>query len=362
MSSKPRRSTRKSEKFEGVDEAEYVSSGRKRKTPQQLEPEAGTKTKLTAQGKQGSLEWYLSSDKSPLCNLGLNKVINGDTWFCLSSEDRQALFNLLPPTASPSYNATLPHYHPSIVGTQETGKGVDGEESMQLDVQDVDVLPFLTSSALATALTTFQDHLYSGWYTKKHVENVERYQSGIQTGTIRATWKDEAWEEAQTAERVESEARSRGTSHTLGKMLSRGILSIGDVLSYRRVFPETGIKVEKDVLIESSSSSNTLTVVAQSGTETQLPLGMLMRNPLPPTGGGSLQQMYIQSPEELEQVLLEMDGRVPVAKISGGNSWKKFSLWKLKDQPADDFAAHTQPRGPRENRGTLFYLRGAFPP
>ena len=153
------------------------------------------------------------------------KVINADAWFCLSSEDRQALLKLLPVTASLSYQASLPHYHPSITGAQEAGQNSNAEESMELDVQDMETLPFLTSTTLAAALTTFQvrvsvvhnnrslqsnqDHLYSGWFSRNHLEDVEQYQSGVRDKTIRAAWKDEAWEEGQVAERVESNARSR---------------------------------------------------------------------------------------------------------------------------------------------------------
>lgn len=115
-----------------------------------------------------------------------------------------------------------------------------------------------------------------------------------------------------------------------------------------------------------------VTVVAPSRTETNLPFGMIMNEPNPPTSA-SLQQLSVSTLEELERAILDMDERVPQNQRNGGNSWKRFSLWKWKAQLAEQFEILSSfqgeghsvafgPRGPREERGTLFYLRGSYLP
>lgn len=39
-----------------------------------------------------------------------------------------------------------------------------------------------------------QDHLYSGWLTRKHCALVERYLRGVRDGTAHTLWKDETWD------------------------------------------------------------------------------------------------------------------------------------------------------------------------
>jgi hypothetical protein len=41
---------------------------------------------------------------------------------------------------------------------------------------------------------TFQDHLFSGWFTTAHSAKVGTYLEGIRNGTFAAAWKDEVWE------------------------------------------------------------------------------------------------------------------------------------------------------------------------
>lgn len=112
-----------------------------------------------------------------------------------------------------------------------------------------------------------------------------------------------------------------------------------------------------------------ITVVAPAKDGTLLPLGMLVSNPNPPTDG-SLQQMTVQTLEELESVILDMNGQVSHDRRPGGNTWKRFTVWKWRGELEQQFEAFGSggignllgPRGPREKRGTFFYLRGAYLP
>lgn len=92
-----------------------------------------------------------------------------------------------------------------------------------------------------------------------------------------------------------------------------------------------------------------------------------------PPPGLHLQQMEIRVLEELESAILQMDGRVPASYAGIGNSWKRFSLWKWSTALAEQFqlissfqggvdTVEVGTRGPREERGTLFYLRGSYLP
>ncbi|KAG8830314.1 hypothetical protein FRC17_005071 [Serendipita sp. 399] len=339
----------------------------KRKRHSDIPDSSRVKTVATAQGKPGSLEWMLSSDKSPLCtsNLKRQKVINEDTWICLPEEDRKALSSLLTPTIHPNFEPTLPWYHPSRRPVDADAQVIPEEEG-QLETTDefeATTSLFMNLPSLEAALVTFQDHLYSGWFTSKHKKEVKKFSDGIMSGDLHAAWKDEAWEQEQ---RQEDEGRSRRADRpNLAKMHHLDIILTGDVLSYRRHFPELGIDVEKDILVEGRWAHG-LSVMAPGGQESYLPLGMLISEPiLPPPPGASVQQMHIQSPEELEEAVLDIDGRIPRENRRKVDSWKRFSMWRRLSESQSgrsswDGLDSMGVRGPREKRGTLFYLRGAF--
>jgi hypothetical protein len=172
-------------------------------------------------------------------------------------------------------------------------------------------------------------------------------------------------------------------------MVTHGLIAVGDIIAYCRTFPELeNLTVAKDVLVSLIIHSECLlmypstqvrnhwqdsvTIVAPSKTERSLPFGMIMGDPTPPTGA-SLQQLTVRTLEELEHAILDMDERVARDYRGGGNSWKRFSLWKWKAQLAEQFEVLSSfqgegssvlfgTRGPREERGTLFYLRGSYLP
>jgi hypothetical protein len=45
------------------------------------------------------------------------------------------------------------------------------------------------------AAHTFQDQLFSGWFTAAHRTKLDKYLTGIRDGTLAAPWKDETWEQ-----------------------------------------------------------------------------------------------------------------------------------------------------------------------
>ena len=53
---------------------------------------------------------------------------------------------------------------------------------------------FFTSSFFQSAALTFQDHLYSAWFSRKAKEAEETCTQGLRDGSMHAEWKDEAWE------------------------------------------------------------------------------------------------------------------------------------------------------------------------
>jgi len=250
---------------------------------------------------------------------------------------------------------------------------VDPRPTMQLDGIEAEASSFMNCPFVESALATFQDHLYSGWYTRKHLEDVQRYKMGIENATMHAPWKDEVWRQREEDEANNADpALQSMTRNSLCRMVTHGLIAVGDIIAYRRTFPELeNLTVAKDVLVR-NHWQDSVTIVAPSKTESSLPFGMIMGDPTPPTGA-SLQQLTVRTLEELEHAILDMDERVARDYRGGGNSWKRFSLWKWKAQLAEQFEVLSSfqgegssvlfgTRGPREERGTLFYLRGSYLP
>lgn len=59
---------------------------------------------------------------------------------------------------------------------------------------------FFSDSHFLAALRTFQDHLHSGWLTEDHRVKIDKYRAGIESGTMHAAWKDDAWSQSQVEE------------------------------------------------------------------------------------------------------------------------------------------------------------------
>lgn len=361
MSTRSRREVHAVSNYDEDYLAELHEESKKRKpTKEQALGATARKAPLTVDGKPGSLSWMMTSEKSPLCKVDLSKVINGDTWFCLFPQDREALSALLPPTVYPFFEVSLPSYHPS-----KQGHANEITPMLELDGIEADPSSFLNCPHFEAAQVTFQDHLYSGWYGKRHIEDIQKYQRVIEEGTGHAPWKDEVWEEEQRREEeTENNARASSSWRSrdgLTTMISHGLAGEGDIIAYKRTFPELNVVIEKDILLLQTGTSS-ITVVVPAKNEPFLPLGMLFSNPNPPSDG-SLQQMTVHTLEQLELAILEMDNRISQEKRLGGNSWKRFTLWKWRKELEEQSQAFgVGPRGPREKRGTFFYLRGAYLP
>lgn len=47
--------------------------------------------------------------------------------------------------------------------------------------------------AIHLSPSTLQDHLSSGWFTSKHLSEIEKYREGVRDASMHAPWKDSAW-------------------------------------------------------------------------------------------------------------------------------------------------------------------------
>lgn len=108
-----------------------------------------------------------------------------------------------------------------------------------------------------------QDHLYSGWFARGHLQDIRKFEAGIANGNLHAPWKDETWEEKQTQDESVQSNRfvcngeigvilihcSHRSQRDLEQMIRRGLLSEGDIIVYKRSFQDLGILVEKDVYV-----------------------------------------------------------------------------------------------------------------
>ena len=203
-----------------------------------------------------------------------------DAWLSLSSESREELAKLLPPTAFTTFIPTIDPAHPSVAGSDSMDI-----DSLSEQVQEaLDPMLFSDPHFLA-ALRTFQDHLHSGWLTEDHRTRVDKYRAGIEDGTMHAAWKDEAWSQSQIEEDAAAASKLGPTSlrfvfHPiviiflgcsgglsselcrqaggikLSDLLEGGFLGVGDVLAYKRTFSHVNVTVEKDIMVRSLTNPN----------------------------------------------------------------------------------------------------------
>lgn len=69
------------------------------------------------------------------------------------------------------------------------------EEKERSNNQDGELTStFFIDPHFLAAARTFQDHLYSNWFSEAHIQKVRRYEEGIANGTLASPWKDETWE------------------------------------------------------------------------------------------------------------------------------------------------------------------------
>ena len=52
---------------------------------------------------------------------------------------------------------------------------------------------FFNNSFFLSGAMTFQDHIFSGWLSKRAKDEVAQYEQGVTDGSLHAEWKDEQW-------------------------------------------------------------------------------------------------------------------------------------------------------------------------
>lgn len=162
-------------------------------------------------------------------------------------------------------------------------------------------------------------------------------------------------------------------------LLKSGAIQVGDILVYKRHFSLLHLTVEKDVMVRSfhflhsvqwhspikqvtsyHPNSQSFEILLAPGTTQYLPQSVLL-SPDPENvelpENQRLLTMTITTASSLDNGILDVDARVDKAHRPNGNAWKTLSVWKRR--PNDEFDVFTE-RGPRENAGTLFYLRDCY--
>ena len=130
-----------------------------------------------------------------------------DTWLSLSPESQEGLTKLLPPTAFNTFIPRIDPAHPSVAGSDPMDI-----DSLSEQVPGMLDPMFFSDSHFLASLRTFQDHLHSGWLTEDHRTKINGYRAGIDSGTLHAAWKDEAWSQSQVEENVTATSRSGSAS------------------------------------------------------------------------------------------------------------------------------------------------------
>ncbi|KZP29923.1 hypothetical protein FIBSPDRAFT_851091 [Athelia psychrophila] len=214
-------------------------------------------------------------------------------------------------------------------------------------------LDIFHDSHFVAAANTFQDHIFSGWRSEAQADLLARFDQGVRNGTVHAPWKDEVWESTNPPE--STLLAGEAAEQDLRYIIESSLLKVGDILAYKRTFSNVGRStVEKDALIEFiDPRTSAITVFVQPGLA-PLPRALQEHNPPDPTP--PTQSMTITSLSQLENGLLDLEGRVGKADRPYENTWKHISLWRWPQGAWEgDFALL---RGGRECHGTLFYLRG----
>ncbi|TEB35295.1 hypothetical protein FA13DRAFT_1728100 [Coprinellus micaceus] len=314
----------------------------------------------------------LQDPKSIITSIDISDVFNASVWSMLSEESCSDLKQLLPPTAFVGYRPRLGHDHPAAQADMD----VDPIDGAGLMTGEVDDLGLFTDPHFLSAARTFQDHLFSNWLSDAHQEKVAKFEADLRSGSLAVRWKDEQWlednppiqPEADTGANILGRTASwdltlagGATQIKLATLVENGIVRVGDVLAYRRVFASTNLIIEKDVLVDSiHPSTRAVTVLAVLGPDKDLPEGLVAReNAGAPTDPTTLRSMTISSPSMLESALLDMDGRLDKGHRPNGNAWKCFSVWRWRTAPGSGGDGEiANGRGGRDNHGTLFYLRG----
>ncbi|KAJ7054477.1 hypothetical protein C8F01DRAFT_1163505 [Mycena amicta] len=262
-------------------------------------------------GSAERLVHLLQNSKSPLTKMEVSDVINANVWNMLSLEAQTRLAALLPATA---FRTLIPSV--------------------------------FTDPHFLAAARTFQDHLFSNWFSDAHTEKLQKYVEGTTAGTLAAPWKDEAsvpFSEIRAGDAADIK---------LVDLVKNSVICEGDVLAYKRKFTALGLVVEKDVIIQRvDSRTGSITILVEPGVTRDLPPSLVQPGSAEPPG--ATRTMTIASPTQLETGLLDIDGRVERSARPNGNAWKALTVWRWS---GDEWNGGGR-RGGRQDHGTLFYLR-----
>ncbi|KAL5514101.1 hypothetical protein ACEPAG_2862 [Sanghuangporus baumii] len=348
----------------------------------------------SAEGNLYDIDFILTNPKSPLVAMDISDVINYGSWMALSPESRERFCRLLPSTAFGEQMHDLDDFHPSRRkdGDQKAdfhsarhSKDVNTLQTSQKSSYQVDSLDpsFFKDPHFESASRTFQDHLFTGWFTSAHRELVENHLSGIRAGSLHAPWKDEVWDRdhPEVVERladVDGTANESSNSIVLGSekrrgkergasefdlLVRKGFLKQGDIITFKHKFATLGITIEKDALISTiHPKTSAITLTSSAGMTQCLPPALLAPFPNGSADTHSLREMTVLNAAQLVTALLDINGRIARDQRPRMDSWKTLTVWQwsadmeLETLLPDE--AMLLERGGRQSLGTLFYLRG----
>ncbi|KAI0086780.1 hypothetical protein BDY19DRAFT_958640 [Irpex rosettiformis] len=365
-SSQPRRSTR-------------VPSKRTTKAavrPITTPPTASSSSSRKARDPQAYLDHLLTHSQSKLTNIDISDVLNYENFLRLSEDSRRELCTLLPPTAFTTFKPSLDSSHPGLrTQNERPGHSEEENDTKAVNVEErspttLDPTVFNNSFFLSGAMT-FQDHVFTGWLSKRAKEEVMQYEQGVVDGSLHAEWKDEQWAREHTSGR-----QGRFSSIVdLVDLAKRSLLQEGDIVTYRRTFPSAGVTVEKELLVyKINPLSHAVDFLLQPGEIPHLPKELVVADPQPPRPP-ILTMEGIMSSTELEQGVLDVNKQVPPELLSTANTLsynvgsgpqdtvvasraaKAVSIWRWRDEvKADPGLQFHLDKGGRDMLGTVFYL------
>ncbi|OSD00305.1 hypothetical protein PYCCODRAFT_1437436 [Trametes coccinea BRFM310] len=359
--------------------AESPAAGNKRKAREPIERSPAEK-----------LDYLLTNSRSKLTQIDIAEVINYTNFLELSDEAQNHLCQLLPPTAFSTYSPSVCTTHPDYLNNNHDAQPsvdrmeVDGDNSNgRSNPATLDPTVF-TSPFYLSAAHTFQDHLFSGWLSKKAADDLAKFKEGVRTGQMHADWKDEAWEFERLLPKPNTSKKRKAGRADLIALAKQGLLQQGDILAYKRSFPALNVTVEKDVLVDSvDPQTHSIGFLLTPGIMKSIPPPLLV-NGSQECDTKMLSIEDIADPVALERGVLDVDGRVrpsdkyeqDVAAVSGPprgpakeqeplknviamRAWKSFTVWRWREEMRGETELQiVQERGGRERVATLFYLRG----
>ncbi|KAG6824906.1 hypothetical protein H0H92_005440, partial [Tricholoma furcatifolium] len=135
------------------------------------------------------------------------------------------------------------------------------------------------------------------------------------------------------------------------------MLQVGDIIAFKRYFSAIEVLIEKDALIRYINPETfALTLFVAPGTTSHLPSAFLAPHPAEPSE--KIKEAIVTTPTQLENTLIDTDGRVQRRQRPNGNAWKSSTVWRWQGTaPWEDVQ---DGRWGRQKIGTLFHLRDVY--